>query len=94
MKLVWTDTALYDLKAVREYIAEHEPRAANRVAARLYEVTQKLKEFPGAGRAGRVPNTRELVVSGLPFIIPYTVDERCVQILAVIHTSRKWPEVF
>ena len=89
MKLVWTDTALHDLKAVREYIAAHEPQAATTVAARLYEAAQSLKEFPGAGRAGRVANTRELVVSDLPYIIPYTVDESYIQILAVIHTSRK-----
>ena len=43
------------------------------------------------GRPGRVPHTRELVVSGTPFIIPYTVTERGIEIIAVLHGSQIWP---
>jgi toxin ParE1/3/4 len=44
-----------------------------------------------SGRAGRVPGTRELVIAGTPFIIPYRVAENTIQILRVLHGKRKWP---
>ena len=53
-----------------------------------------LAEHPGIGRTGRVEGTRELVIPGLPYILPYQVEDRVIRILAVMHTSRKWPEAF
>jgi toxin ParE1/3/4 len=44
------------------------------------------------GRVGRIEGTRELVVSGLPYILPYRIVDDVVQIASVIYTSRKWPE--
>jgi toxin ParE1/3/4 len=35
-----------------------------------------------------------LVVPGLPYIIPYYIRRQEVRILAVMHTSRKWPDEF
>jgi toxin ParE1/3/4 len=41
-----------------------------------------------------VRGTLELVVPGLPYIVPYRVKGKEVQILSVFHTARKWPEEF
>ncbi len=46
------------------------------------------------GRPGRVPGTRELVISGLPFILPYIEKKGAIYILRVLHTSMKWPDTF
>lgn len=43
MKLVWAHAALYNFKNIRDYIAEQEARAANKIAVRLYEAIQSLK---------------------------------------------------
>ena len=53
-----------------------------------------LAEHPGIGRTGRVDGTRELVIPRLPYILPYQTKDRVIRILAVMHTSRKWPEIF
>jgi toxin ParE1/3/4 len=53
-----------------------------------------LADQPGMGRPGRVAGTRELVISGLPFILPYVEKAGVVTILRVMHTSMKWPEKF
>jgi toxin ParE1/3/4 len=45
------------------------------------------------GRQGRVGGTRELVVQGTPYIVVYRVHDD-VEILAVVHGARKWPESF
>jgi toxin ParE1/3/4 len=56
------------------------------------EAALRLEHFPLSGRLGRIEGTRELVVSGLPYVIPYRVVDDVVLISSVIHTSRKWPE--
>jgi plasmid stabilization system protein ParE len=41
------------------------------------------------GRPGRVPNTRELVVSGTPHLVPYHAKRLEVQVLRVFHASQR-----
>jgi toxin ParE1/3/4 len=50
------------------------------------------KDHPHIGRAGRVIGTRELVVSGTPYVIPYRVKEDRLELIAVFHDKQKWPE--
>lgn len=93
-RLVWTVTAVRDLRAVRDYIAAQDPSAARAVGRKILDAAANLTQHPAIGRAGRVPDTRELMIAGLPFILPYTVDENRVVILAVLHGARRWPEDF
>jgi toxin ParE1/3/4 len=44
------------------------------------------------GRTGRDPRTRELVLSGTGYIVAYRIRAEQVEILAVIHRSRRWPD--
>jgi toxin ParE1/3/4 len=46
------------------------------------------------GRPGRVPGTRELVVAGTPYIVAYRVTASRVDVLAIIHAARRWPQMF
>jgi toxin ParE1/3/4 len=43
------------------------------------------------GRAGRTAGSRELVVSGTPYIVAYRLRGRTVELLGVIHAARRWP---
>ena len=54
----------------------------------------RLLDNPALGRPGRVPGTRELVVAGTPYILPYRVQGEIIQILHVLHGARRWPERF
>ena len=92
MQIKWVRLALDDLDAAGEFIARDNPEAASQVFKRIWDAVQLLAEHPEAGRAGRVPGTRELVVADTPFIIPYRVVENTVQILRVLHAKRKWPK--
>lgn len=91
MNIVWSPGAVSDLKHLRAYIAQHNPATAAETAKAILEGVESLRRFPEMGRPGRLPHTRELVVSGKPFIIPYTVTERRIEIIAVLHGARKWP---
>jgi toxin ParE1/3/4 len=92
MKVKWVRLALNDLDEAGEFIAQDNPEAASRVLKRIWDAVQMLADHPHAGRAGRVPGTRELVIAGTPFIIPYRVAENTIQILRVLHGKRKWPQ--
>lgn len=94
MKIKWVRLALDDLNQAGEFIGPDNPEAARRVLRRIWDATNMLTDHPHAGRAGRVPGTRELVIAGTPFIIPYRVVEDTVQILRVLHGKRKWPTDF
>jgi addiction module RelE/StbE family toxin len=87
----YTRQALADLDAARDYIALDNPRAAAALAARLREAIDGLRQFPERGRPGRVPDTRELVVPRTPFVVPYRLAGREIQVLAVLHGARAWP---
>ena len=43
------------------------------------------------GRPGRVLGTRELVVPGTPYIIPYRARGEYLDLLAIFHGHQKWP---
>ena len=92
MKITWTKRASYDLRSLRAYIAQDNPKAAQSVARRILESVERLEDYPASGRRGRLPNTRELVIPGTPFIIPYRIRDGIVEILAVMHAARQWPE--
>jgi toxin ParE1/3/4 len=89
----WLDQAVEDLKALRAYVARENPSAAAEIGRRLREAVRLLGQFPSAGRLGRVPNTRELVISGTPYILPYRVRGGNVEILRVIHGAQDWPDL-
>lgn len=82
--------ALNDLDEAGEFIAQDNSQAASRVLKRVWDAVQMLADHPHAGRAGRIPGTRELVIAGTPFIIPYRVVEGSVQILRVLHGTEKY----
>ena len=66
--------------------------AASKVLERLRAAAEILSAYPSAGRVGRIAGTRELVVTDLPYIIPYRVTETSVQTITVMHTSQRWPQ--
>lgn len=94
MEIIWRRVALRDLASVYEYIVQDNPAAATRVRATIRNAVASLAEHPHLGRPGRVEGTRELVISSFPYIVAYRVAEETVRILAIIHTSRRWPQRF
>ncbi len=88
----WTRRALARLDAVGVHIARDNPEAAAAVIVRLVSAVDALAEHPALGRVGRISGTRELVVTGLPYIVAYRVGPFAVDVLTVLHAAQKWPE--
>lgn len=85
----WTEPAVADLTAIRAYIATENPAGATRIARALIEAGESLQGLARRGRPGRASGTRELVITGLPWIVVYQVGEAEVTILRVLHGARK-----
>jgi len=92
VKLVWTQRALEDRRAIFDYIETEDLRLAGVVDGRIAAATRRLIDFPKSGRPGRVEDTRELVIARTPYIAPYRIEGDVVRILRVIHGARIWPD--
>jgi toxin ParE1/3/4 len=92
MKLRWTPVAIRDLESLRDFIALDKPAAAGDMVDVIPEAVESLRRYPELGRRGRAPGTRELVVK--PFIVAYRVANDAIELLAIIHSARRWPKSF
>ena len=93
-RLVYPRRYARRLEDIYERIAADNPAAAPRVVARIRTAVERLREFPAIGRPGRVGGTRELVISGTPYIVPYRVKGDTVQIITILHGAQRWPDRF
>ena len=80
------------LDDIYEHIASGNPAAARRVVSIIRTAVERLSTTPAIGRPGRVTGTRELVIVGTPYIVPYRVGDDAVQIITVLHGAQKWPD--
>jgi len=95
MKIEWTERATAHLRSAYDYWAEaRSPAAAEKMLETIFSAVEILENYPAAGRRGRVAGTRELVILRTPFLIPYRVHHGSIQILALLHGARKWPDRF
>ena len=83
MRIVWTKRATRDLRAAYEYWMKEKS-----------STVELLEENPELGRSGRIASTRELVLKPLPFLLAYRTRHHRIEILALVHGARKWPNAF
>jgi toxin ParE1/3/4 len=89
--VVWSPRAVGHLADLRAYIAEDNPAAAGRVAGTILAAVDRLADLPNLGRPGRVAGTRELVIPGTAYVIPYRLRGDRLEIIAVFHGRQRWP---
>jgi toxin ParE1/3/4 len=89
--LAWVAEAQRDLADAITFISERSPKAARALAVRVEERAHQLLEYPELGRPGRMPMTRELVVTGTPYLLIYTIRGQIVEIVRVLHGAQDWP---
>lgn len=89
MKIFLSPAAASDLAEIHEYLVAQNPIAAIQVIAKIKSRLQDIALFPHSGRLGSVAGTRELVLSGLPFVVPYRLKLEEIEIIRIYHTSRQ-----
>jgi toxin ParE1/3/4 len=91
MRITWAPEARRQIHEIWHYIALDDPQAADRMVTRLVAAVEKLAHFPHLGRPGR-ESSRELVVSGTPFIVVYRVEAEEIRIGTVVHGAQRGAE--
>ncbi len=92
MRLRWTEPAIRDFTSICDNLREHgSPELSRRVALSIHDRIGLLAQYPEFGRTGRLPETRELVFAGLPYLAVYRLKEDSVEILRIIHGAQDWP---
>ena len=90
MKLIWSDPAVSDLEAIRDYIFRDSEYYATRFIAKIIEAAERLEELPRIGRrvpeAPDAPEVREILYRN--YRVLYRVESERILILGVIHSSR------
>jgi len=91
--LRWLPRALRDRDAQIDYIAERSPRAAIEQGDKIAHQIDTLLDHPKIGRLGRVAGTRELVISGTPFIVIYRLRPRAqrIELIRLLHGAQQYP---
>lgn len=91
MRVEWLPVAERNRESQLAYIGERNPWAAIDMGDTIEAAVRHLVDNPHMGRLGRVKGTRELVVSGRPYVIAYRVEPDAVVILRLLHGAQKWP---
>ena len=94
--IYWLERAAEDLYRIIRPLEDSNPERARKVYQAIHTTANNLAYFPQMGRVGRVKDTREAVVPGQPYILPYRdveADNR-IEILAVMHARQEWPKSF
>ena len=89
----WTRQAIADVDHIYDFIAANNAAAARAMVGRIDRAVSSLVAHPRIGRSGRVAGSRELIVSGTPYIVAYRLRGRDVELLGIMHGARRWPEV-
>ncbi len=92
MRIVWTGHYLIELASIGDYVGQRNPRAAARLINDIHSKTARLLSAnPFIGRVGEINGTRELVISGTPYVVAYRVKDTQIEVLFVQHGAREWP---
>jgi toxin ParE1/3/4 len=92
-RLIWTEPALNDLEAIAEYIALDKPDAARRYVQRVFQIVERLAQFPNSGAIPpEIPHLpyRQVVVP--PCRIFYRTDGQEVLIVFIMRGEQRLVE--
>ena len=90
MKVYWTQTAIENLSAIYNYVAQTSPKYASRLVERITTRSEQITTFPLSGRTVPEFENQQIreVIAGSYRIIYYIKPEQ-IDILAVIHGSQQ-----
>ncbi|CDN55327.1 Hypothetical protein RG1141_CH29910 [Neorhizobium galegae bv. officinalis bv. officinalis str. HAMBI 1141] len=91
MRLIWAEAAIADLVHLRTYIAEHNPQAANEMAARLLDIAELLIAHPQAGVLTAKLGVRRLIVPQSAYSLIYRTVDQDIEIIEVFDGRRRKP---
>lgn len=95
-ELIWSPTSRYDLRELRDYIAENDSTTARRFVQSVFDAVERLQDFPDSGRV--VPEfedskLREVIKRPCRIIYRVKTESAEIEIARVWHSARGIPKV-
>src|ERR1700733_174820 len=87
-EIVWLDSAVNDAVRLRNFIAEENPKAAQKAAEAIQEATKLLSEAPSIGKPVKdLPQYRDLLTrfGAGGYVLRYRVDIETIYIAHIRH---------
>lgn len=91
----WTEQAIADLEAIRDYVARDSAKYAALLVERLIASMERVTHFPEIGRVVpeyRRPDIRELMLGS--YRVVYRLRSGQAEVLTVFHGAHLFPEGF
>ena len=93
-RIIWTETAANDLRAIVRYISLDNPEAARRIAQKVLARIDAAAALPHAGRMvpeREDPTVREVLLN--PYRIIYSLDDsrEAIYVARIWHAARGTP---
>ena len=76
------------LQEIRHHTARDKPAAAERLAIRIVAAVETLRNYPHLGRAGALPETRELIIGRTPYVVVHRIEDDRILITAIRHGAQ------
>jgi toxin ParE1/3/4 len=95
-QIIWSQTAVEDLKGIVQYIAFDDPGAAARLADRIVQRFAGASKLPFSNRV--VPekaeeSIRESILKPYRLIYEVDADRRAIHVLRIWHAARGIPDI-
>ncbi|MBX3043336.1 MAG: type II toxin-antitoxin system RelE/ParE family toxin [Candidatus Kapabacteria bacterium] len=88
-QVIWSNTALQDLRAIRKFIAMDSDHYSKLFAEKIVKSVKRLELFPESGRKSTefsYLGFREILIT--PYKVIYHLDDNIVKILSIVHCKR------
>ncbi|MHA7848512.1 type II toxin-antitoxin system RelE/ParE family toxin [Serratia sp. D1N4] len=90
MRVEWKPMSLADRESIMNYIARDNPQAAIALDDAFETAAERACERPDMYKAGRMKDTREVVVRP-NYILIYRINDETLQVLRILHAAQQWP---
>lgn len=92
MTVIWAESAIEQLRAIHDYLAQTSPQYASHLVDRITNRSKQIAAFPFSGRVvpeyGR-PQIRELIEN--QHRILYHIRPDRIEVIAVVHSRQHIP---
>lgn len=91
MRVRFTATASNEIALILTDLGQKNLSAADRVASRIRDLVERLREFPLSGAPTDNPDVRVAVLIPFPYLVFYMVQGDYLIVRNVRHAARKRP---
>ena len=91
IEIKWTEPALNDLRAIRDYIARDSAYYAEKVVDEAFDKVDTLKDFPNMGR--QVPEENDSTIREIihySYRIIYETNMSYITVLTIVHGKQEY----